>query len=77
MSNISYFLLLVKIAISTSVHSATLDELVVFYYLYKYDLSRTKHDFLEILFYNRNQVVHKIAWGLGEGDLSINSSFVC
>jgi hypothetical protein len=33
---------------------------------------RTKDDFLEILFYNRNKVYHKIKWGLGGGFLSIN-----
>ena len=31
-------------------------------------------DFLEILFYDKNQVDHKIAWGLGGGYLSISSN---
>ena len=35
----------------------------------------TKYDFLEILFYDRNQVDHKIARGLGRWFLSIHSSF--
>ena len=39
-------------------------------------LARTKDDFFKILFYDRNQVDHKIAWGLGEGLLSIQLSFV-
>ena len=37
--------------------------------------SRTKDDFLEILFYDRNKVHHKIACGLGGVFLSIHSSF--
>ena len=37
----------------------------------------SKDDFLEILLHDRNQVDHKISWGLGEGFLSIHSSLVC
>ena len=51
--------------------------LAVFAILYVLTLgSRTKYDFLEIPFNDRNQVYHKIAWGLGGGFLSIHSSFV-
>ena len=42
-----------------------------------FDSSRTKDDFLEILFNDRNQVDNKIASQFDEGFLSIHSSFVC
>ena len=32
-------------------------------------------EFLKILFYVRNQIYHKIAWGLSGGFLSIHLSF--
>ena len=38
-------------------------------------LQNTKDEFLEILFYDRNQVYDKIAWCLGEGFLSVHSRF--
>ena len=34
--------------------------------------SKTKDDFLEILFYDRYQIDHKIAWGLGGRFLNIH-----
>ena len=42
------------------------------FYAYRFKI-RAKDDFLEILFYDRNQVDHNIAWGLGGGFLSIHS----
>ena len=36
-----------------------------------------KYGFLEILFYDGNQIDDKIVCGLGEGFLCIHSSFVC
>ena len=45
-------------------------------------MQRTKDDILEILFYDKNQVDHKIVWGLGVGFLNIHSrsnayQFIC
>ena len=39
--------------------------------------SKTKDNFLTILFCDKNQVEHKISWGLGGGLLSIHLRFVC
>ena len=37
--------------------------------------ARTKDEYLEILFYDKNQVYDKIAWGLGEGCISFIPNF--
>ena len=41
------------------------------------DKSRTRDNFLEILFLDKNQVDGKIACGLAEGFLFSHSSFIC
>ena len=47
-------------------------------YFHEKNIAFTKN-FLEILFYDKNQIDKKIAWGLGlDGEfLSIHSRFVC
>ena len=42
-----------------------------------YGRPRIKDEYLEILVLHENQVDDKIAWGLDEGFLSFNLSFVC
>ena len=39
-------------------------------------MRKDRGDLLKILYYDRNQVDHKIAWGLGGEFPSVNSSFV-